>query len=74
MTTPNKMKKITIPANVGTIKEMGNRVKAEFKRWRQESRDESGGRLIEVLEKNVLSIIKEYDIADAMRNFEGKDK
>ena len=71
----SNLKKIVIPANgPGPHKEMANRIKSEFKRWRQESRDDSGGRLIEVLEKNILAIIKEYDLADAMRHYEGKNK
>jgi hypothetical protein len=75
MTQP--LKKITIPANgPGPHKEMAKRVKEKFEKYRSliGLGIEKSPYTFVALEKDVLAIIKEYDIADAMRGFEGRDK
>lgn len=70
-------KKITIPANgPGENKQMRNRVKARFTTFRNDVmfKVSPDAKCIRGLENDILGIIKEYDIADAMRGFEGRDK
>lgn len=69
----HNLKKITIPANgPGPHKEMAIRIGKLFKRdaWIVEDAPTSTQQQYIELTKDVLAIIKEYDIADAMRSFD----